>query len=155
SLRREGGRVLALALLVLAAAGCYSGRFKRYDQEFADLGARADSLAAAHAHTVADLEATRKMVADHEQTMRSLRAGTETSAQDLGGRLDQIESRLEDQGHQIDDLAGRAHPRASVQPQAEATTPGAPADTSHAAQAARPKAPPAPVPAPSGAGRPQ
>jgi tol-pal system protein YbgF len=110
----EGGLKLALVLAVALLPGCYAGRFKRMDQSIADLSQRADSLAAQQARTRDDLAQTRKLVADHEQTMRSLRAGTETSAQDLQGRLEQIESRLDDQGHQIDDLSGRAHTRASV-----------------------------------------
>jgi len=112
----EGGLRLALVLAVALLPGCYAGRFKRMDQSLADLSQRADSLAAQQARTRDDLAQTRKLVADHEQTMRSLRAGTETSAQDLQGRLEQIESRLDDQGHQIDDLSGRAHTRASVIP---------------------------------------
>lgn len=126
----EGGLRLALVLAVALLPGCYAGRFKRMDQSIADLSQRADSLAAQQARTRDDLAQTRKLVADHEQTMRSLRAGTQTSAQDLQGRLDQIESRLDDQGNQIDDLSGRAHTRASVIPP---TTGGAPADTARPA----------------------
>jgi len=112
----EGGLRLALVLAVTLALlpGCYAGRFKRMDQSLSDLSARADSLAAEQARTREDLAQTKKIVADHEQTMRSLRAGTQTSAQDLQTRLEQIESRLDDQGNQIDDLSGRAHTRASV-----------------------------------------
>jgi len=106
--------LLALVLALALLPGCYAGRFKRMDQSLIDLSARADSLAAEQARTRDDLVQTRKMVADHEQTMRSLRAGTQTSAQDLQTRLEQIEARLDDQGNQIDDLSGRAHTRASV-----------------------------------------
>jgi len=156
-----GGLALALGLVALLGPGCYSGRFKGYDQSIASLNARADSLATAHARTAAELAETRKLVGEHEQAMHSLRAGTATSAQDLQARLDQIEARLDDEGNQIDDLAGRAHTRAAVQPP-PVSTPGdvpvptappvssAPADTT---RPAHPKAPPAPGP-PSGAGTP-
>jgi len=164
-----GGLALALGLALVALPGCYAGRFKRYDQSIADLNARADSIASAHARTAQDLADTRKLVNEHEQSMRSLRAGTANSAQDVQGRLDQIESRLEDEGNQIDDLAGRAHTRASAQPSGGGeTNPGAPpvgvtvgatpTPVTHPAhvdttQATHPKAPPAPG-SPSGAGIP-
>jgi TolA-binding protein len=39
--------------------------------------------------------------------MRSLRAGTQTRSEELVGRIEQLEARLEDQSQQLNDLAGR------------------------------------------------
>ena len=110
----RGGLLLVLAAAIAVLPGCYAKRFKRMDLELAALGERADSLQAEQARTRAELADVRATVAAHEQTMRSLRAGSQTRSEELVGRIEQLESRLEDQGKQLDDLSGRVHTRSSV-----------------------------------------
>ena len=110
----RSGLLLVLAAAIAVLPGCYAKRFKRMDLELAALGERADSLQAEQARTRAELADVRTQVAAHEQTMRSLRAGTQTRSEELIGRIDQLESRLEDQGKQLDDLSGRVRTRSSV-----------------------------------------
>jgi len=110
----RSGLLLVLAATIAVLPGCYAKRFKRMDLELAALGERADSLQAEQARTRAELADVRTQVAAHEQTMRSLRAGTQTRSEELIGRIDQLESRLEDQGKQLDDLSGRVRTRSSV-----------------------------------------
>lgn len=101
--------VLVFAMAVLP--GCYSKRFKTIDQTLAALGVQADSLASEHARTKAEL-ATLK--AENEQNTRSLRAGSQTSVEQVVGRIEQLESRLEDQAQQLNDLSGRTRTRAAA-----------------------------------------
>jgi tol-pal system protein YbgF len=87
---------------------------------------RLDSLRTEHERTRADLAETRAKLDD---AVRSLRAGNETSAVELVQRLDQLESRLEDQANQINDLSGRARTRslgdsATIVPPIPAPVPG-------------------------------
>jgi tol-pal system protein YbgF len=110
----RGGLLLVLAAAIAVLPGCYANRFKRMDLELAALGERADSLQAEQARTRAELAEVRAQVAAHEQTMRSLRAGTQTRSEELIGRIEQLESRLEDQRQQLDDLSGRVHTRGSL-----------------------------------------
>jgi len=110
----RSGLLLVLAATIAVLPGCYAKRFKRMDLELAALGERADSLQAEQARTRAELADVRTQVAAHEQTMRSLRAGTQTRSEELVGRIEQLESRLEDQGKQLDDLSGRVRTRSSV-----------------------------------------
>ena len=110
----RSGLLLVLAATIAVLPGCYAKRFKRMDLELAALGERADSLQAEQARTRAELADVRTQVAAHEQTMRSLRAGTQTRSEELIGRIEQLESRLEDQRQQLDDLSGRVRTRSSV-----------------------------------------
>ncbi|MEP7028791.1 MAG: hypothetical protein ABI960_09380, partial [Candidatus Eisenbacteria bacterium] len=105
-LRLGGWGALVLVAAIALLPGCYAKRFKRLDLSLAVLSERADSLAAEQARTRAELAETRAQVTSHEQTMRSLRAGTQTSSEELIGRIEQLESRLEDQSQQLNDLAG-------------------------------------------------
>jgi len=107
-------RILALAACLAVLPGCYSKRFKAIDASFAALSAQADSLANEHARTRAELAELKKQVGEHEQTMRSLRAGTQTRSEELVGRIEQLEARLEDQSQQLNDLSGRARTRSTV-----------------------------------------
>ena len=107
-------RILALAACLAVLPGCYSKRFKAIDASFASLSAQADSLANEHARTRAELAEVKKQVGEHEQTMRSLRAGTQTRSEELVGRIEQLEARLEDQTQQLNDLAGRTRTRSTV-----------------------------------------
>ena len=107
-------RMLALAACLAVLPGCYSKRFKAIDASFASLSAQADSLANEHARTRAELAELKKQVAEHENTMRSLRAGTQTGREEIEGRIEQLESRLEDQAQQLNDLSGRTRTRATV-----------------------------------------
>jgi len=106
--------MLALAACLAVLPGCYSKRFKTIDANFASLSAKADSLANEHARTRAELAEVKKQVGEHENTMRSLRAGTQTGREELMSRLEQLESRLEDQAQQLNDLSGRARTRSTV-----------------------------------------
>jgi tol-pal system protein YbgF len=105
-------RVLLLLLAGSAVLpGCYSKRFKAIDASLAALTQQADSLMGEHAKTRAELAQLREA---HEQTTRSLRAGTQTRSEELVNRIEQLESRLEDQSQQLNDLAGRARTRGTV-----------------------------------------
>jgi len=106
--------MLALAACLAVLSGCYSKRFKAIDANFASLSAKADSLANEHARTRAELAELKKQVGEHENTMRSLRAGTQTGREELMSRIEQLESRLEDQAQQLNDLSGRARTRSTV-----------------------------------------
>jgi tol-pal system protein YbgF len=110
----RGGLLLVLAAAIAVLPGCYAKRFKRMDLELAALGERADSLQAEQARTRAELAEVHAQVTSHEQTMRSLRAGTQTRSEELIGRIEQLESRLEDQRQQLDDLSGRVRTRGTM-----------------------------------------
>ncbi|MEO6462980.1 MAG: tol-pal system protein YbgF [Candidatus Eisenbacteria bacterium] len=97
-----------LALVLVAAPGCYSKRFRTIEESIAALSRQADSLAQAHERTRAELDATRAELAT---TVRSLRAGSETSVQEMGTRIEQLESRLEEQSQLLDELRQRARTR--------------------------------------------
>jgi len=97
-----------LALALVAGSGCYSKRFRTIEESIASLSRQADSLAAAHERTRSELDATRAELA---QTVRSLRAGSETSVQEMGVRIEQLESRLEEQSQLLDELRQRARTR--------------------------------------------
>jgi len=120
-------RILALAVCLAVLPGCYSKRFKAIDASFAALSAQADSLANEHARTRAELVELKKQVDEHEQTMRSLRAGTQTRSEELVGRIEQLEARLEDQSQQLNDLAGRTRTRSTVLDSAVVPVPVPPA----------------------------
>jgi tol-pal system protein YbgF len=98
----------ALALVLVAGPGCYSKRFRTIEESIASLSRQADSLAAAHERTRSELDDTRAELA---QTVRSLRAGSETSVQEMGVRIEQLESRLEEQSQLLDELRQRARTR--------------------------------------------
>jgi tol-pal system protein YbgF len=106
--------MLALAACLAVFPGCYSKRFKAIDANYASLSAKADSLANEHARTRAELAELKKQVGEHENTMRSLRAGTQTGREELMSRLEQLEARLEDQSPPLNDLSGRARTRSTV-----------------------------------------
>ena len=126
-------RILALAACLAVLPGCYSKRFKAIDASFAALSAQADSLANEHARTRAELAEVKKQVDEHEQTMRSLRAGTQTRSEELVGRIEQLEARLEDQTQQLNDLAGRTRTRSTVLDSAIVPAPTPPAPGSKSA----------------------
>jgi len=116
-MRRSDGaraRLGGLAVLVLAGAllpGCYAKRFKALDQSMFALQARIDSLGAEQVKTREELA---KLRTDMDGTLRSVRAGSQTSAQELVGRIEQLEARLEEQNAQLLDLSGRTHTRSTV-----------------------------------------
>ena len=110
----RGGLALALVAAVAVLPGCYAKRFRGYDESIARLTAQADSLAGELAKTRSELADAKTQLASHEQTMKSLRAGTQTSSEELIGRIDQLEARFEDQSAQLNDLAGRARTRGAV-----------------------------------------
>lgn len=99
---------VALALTLVVAPGCYSKRFRTIEESIASLSRQADSLAAAHERTRTELDATRAELA---QTVRSLRAGSETSVQEMALRIEQLESRLDEQAQLLDEVRQRARTR--------------------------------------------
>ena len=125
--------MLALAACLAVLPGCYSKRFKAIDANFASLSAKADSLANEHALTRAELAELKKQVGEHENTMRSLRAGTQTGREELMSRIEQLEARLEDQSQQLNDLAGRTRTRSTVLDSAIVPAPTPPAPGSKSA----------------------
>ncbi len=112
--RADPGRAAAGALLVavvLTAPGCYSGRFQRIEEALASQSRRADSLEAEQARTQSELASARAELDEQSRLVRSLRAGSETSVHEVLGRVEQLETRLEEQSQMLNDLTGRARTR--------------------------------------------
>ncbi|MGH7724459.1 MAG: tol-pal system protein YbgF [Candidatus Eiseniibacteriota bacterium] len=108
------GVAALLAAVALTTPGCYSGRFQRIEEALASQSRRADSLEAEHARTKAELDQARTELEEQQKLVRSLRAGSETNVQEVLGRVEQLEARLEEQSQMLNDLSGRARTRGLV-----------------------------------------